>query len=92
MGSNEEKEGVNVGGKKQTSWHDRIPHPKGKAEKQKCLQERQMNDEQTSGVCEAEATKCLPAEMRTTRRHSRRGAALTILLWASFIYRVYEEE
>ncbi len=76
MGSKEEKEGVNVGGKKQTSWHDSIPRPKGKEEKQKCLQERRMNDEQSSRVCEAEATICLPAEVRTTRRHCRRGEEL----------------
>ena len=33
----EEEEGVNVGGKKQTSWHDSIPHPKGKEEKPEVL-------------------------------------------------------
>lgn len=78
MGSKEEKEGVNVGGKKQTSWHDSVPCPKGKEEKQTCLQERQMNDEQSSGLSEAEATVCLPAEVRTTRRHSRRGEELPL--------------
>lgn len=37
-----------------------------------------MNDEQTSSVSEAEATICLPAEVRTTRRHSRRGVELPL--------------
>lgn len=50
MGSKEEKEGVNVGGKRKTLLHDSVLHPKGKEEERECLQERQMNDEQTSGV------------------------------------------
>lgn len=42
-------------------------HPGGKAEKRELLQEGRMNDEQISGVSEAEATICLPTEMRITR-------------------------
>lgn len=44
--------------------------PRGKEEKQKRLQARQMNDGQTPGVSEAEASICPPAEMRITRLHT----------------------
>lgn len=75
VGSKEEKEGVNVGGKRKTLLHDSVLHPKGKEEEQECLQERQMNDEQTSGVWEAGAT-CL--QVRTTRHHRGRGEELPL--------------
>lgn len=35
-----------------------------------------MDDEQSSGVLEGEATICLPVKMRTTRLHSRRVVEL----------------
>lgn len=66
---------MNVGGKRRPLWHDSVHTLK--EEKQKCLQERRMNDEQTSGVCEAEAT-CLPVEMRTARLCSKRGEQLPL--------------
>lgn len=78
MGSEDEEEGVNIGGNKQTSWNGSVPRPREKEEKQECLQERQMNDGQTSGVSEAEATISLPAEVRTTRHHRRRGEELPL--------------
>lgn len=90
MGSKEEKEGVNVGGKRRTLLHDSVPHPKGKEEEQEGLQERQMNDEQTSAVSEAKAI-CL--QVRTTRHHRRRGEERSCPFHPPVgqFYAVYEE-
>lgn len=72
-GSKEEKLGVNIWKHHgMTAYHSLGE----KKEKQKCLQEEQMNDEGSSGA--SEATICLPAEVRTTRHHSRRGEELPL--------------
>lgn len=71
MGCKEEKEGVNLGGKRETLWHDNILHSALEKIKRN-REEREMNDEQKSHVPNAEALMYFPVRVRTTRGCSRR--------------------